>query len=325
MKRSAYILALAVIIILALILLLRSPQPEGPAAAPPEEERQPVLALAEKTAVTIYYLDPSGQLLAPISLSVRATTEAAQVALELLLAGPPDDRVSDSVPTDTKLLSLYSIYHTVYVDLSREFLDIPAAGMQLAVDAICATVLPLSSGDRLQILVEGQGCPEAAGVALDEPLGLPLINPEPGELTAEQQAQAEALYYLLPDYENGLLIPYNRLLAADAGRSDDQRAALIAELILPDGLRLNSAAIVDGTALLDLSLDPELAYSIGAAWEGLWLEGLTRSLCRLDSVAELELSLDGQPAAALPKGTELRQPLTPDQPVNLLRDVETEK
>ena len=276
------------------------------------------MAAAEKTTVTVYYLSLDGAYLVPLSLDIPATDLVARVALEQLLASPPTDLLQDSVPGDAKLIDLYTIYNTVYVDLTREFLDIPADQMQTAIDAICVTVLPLADGYKLQLLVEGAGYPELGPVATDEPLTMPLVNPDT-RLLDEGSDLADLPWVRWYQAQEGspLLIPRSLYYPQDT----DPLTAL-AQAGLPPGLTLNSISLSDGVQAaeglltLDLSFDPNVAYRCGQAYEQSWLQALARSLCRTTGALSMAVTIDGQAATALPKGADITRPLAIDTPIN---------
>lgn len=315
MKKPIYIILIAVIIILSLLLLLRDTDTEEalPTAPPTgEARREALLAQTESTMAVVYYASPDVTHLVPVTRNIKATVEVAQEALALLLSGAPATPYADSVPTGTKLLSLYTIYQTVYVDLSKEFLDIPEQQVQLAVDAICATILPLTDGFKLQILVEGEGVSSLGGVRLDEPLTEPLLNPQPMPegLTAETAATQE---YYLPAANGSYLVPHTMFLPVDS-ISPAARAEQVCTAILPQGMQMNGLSITDTHLTLDISLTE--SYACTAEYEATLLEALVRSLTSLGGVNSVSLQSNGAALEALPQGTPSASRLVYTTPVN---------
>lgn len=310
MKKSFYILIFAIIALLAAVVLLREPA-DAPAAEPaPEAARQPLLSAGQMEEVQVYYLSQEGDLLIPLTLNIAATTEPARAAVELLLAGPHDDRVRDSVPGDAKLIDIYTIYNTVYVDLSAEFLDIPADSMHTAVTALCATVIPLAEGYQLQLLIEGQGQERMGPISTEQALAEPLLNPDAHLLPEGSDPESQPWLICFQVVEPGnLLVP--RCLFYPA---DEDPLLLLARETLPTGLSLNDLALEEGLAQVDISYDPAVAYRCGQAGEQAWVEALVRSLCRQEGIDAVLLSLEG--ADSLPKGTDLSQPLRAEGPLN---------
>lgn len=318
MKKPIYIILIAIIMILALLLLVRGEKPaeEPQPPLPPssgEEQRHPLLAEAESTQAVVYYTTASGVELVPVTHTISATKEVAKEALIMLLAGAPAEPYADSVPAGTKLLSLYTIYQTVYVDLSKEFLSIPDEQMQLAVDAICATVLPLTDGFWLQILVEGQGYASINGVALDKPLSRPYLNadPLPEGLDLED---AFAQTYYQPDLQGRYFVPRTLFLAAEGIRAES-RAEAIVEMLLPQGVARTDLRIEDKQLLLELEITG--TYAVSPAYEAALLEALVRSLTGIGGIESVALLQNGQALTSLPQGTPCAAPLFYNTAVNV--------
>ncbi len=321
MKKAFYMIGIILIIALSLALnFLGGCERKKDGAA---EERQSVLTAAKKSLVTVYYATADGQTLLPLSLEVNATTEAARVAVEKLLAGPMTEGATDSVPTDTKLLDLYSIYNTVYVDLSHEFLDIPSAKAQLAVDAVVATVLPLADCQKLQILVEGEGVRAFGPVDLSDPLTMPAINPLTEETPAgagetPQEGLTRLLFYL-PDSASGFIIPHSRDVLLDAALDPPlAQATAILDLWVSQGfLDAASRPVLDfSDNLLTLDFPGALFLTMTQEEEQLFYQALIHSFCPIKGVYGLSLCLDGGAPEKLPQGQPLAQPLTITEPVN---------
>ena len=322
MKKKVYIIVIVIILLLCGLLLMKENQASQailPGETPPLQDssvqRQPVLSSAESTVALVYYASADGKKIVPVSRRINATNEVAAEALALLLAGPPSEIFAASVPEGTKLLGLYSIYQTVYVDLSAEFLDISKEQMQMAVDAICATVLPLTDGYKLQILVEGKGYAMISGVHLEDPLSMPDLNAE--ELPAGYtKADCFAQRYYLPDTQGRYLIPYTMFLAAE-NAATELRILAVVERILPRGLELENIQTEDEVCTLNLGYEPNNNYVVSQSYEQAWLEAMCRSLCRIGGVSAIAINLNGALAQSLPQGTACVAPIVYDTPINL--------
>ena len=341
MRRLLYVISIIIIIILSVILIVRKqpanvPTPEAPETV--EQERLPVLTDKEKTRATVYYATGDGGFLLPVNLEIKATTEVAQEALEKLLAGPPDENALDSVPVDAKLLEIYSIYNTVYVNFTKEFVEIPKEQAQLAIDAVIATVLPLVDGYRLQILIEGEGREFIGGVRAEEPFGMPLINPvyvtNDGEYTKQQlDADGDIVTYYLADPTMNYLVPQNLVMMLSGGEArplERARAALNAMVEQPDlGYGRLARIMPVGVELLDIRIENHVAYAdfsshilipMGAKREKAMLQALTHSVLGIDGIESLQISVDGIIFPSLPDGSDISQPLTVEKPINMKED-----
>lgn len=320
MKRSVYILVSLIILVLVALLLLREPGPEA-ADAPAAAARQPVLSQTEKTTVTVYYLTRDGACLLPLSIDVQATTEVARVALEQLLAGPPDDSALPSMPPNVRLNDIYSIYQTVYVDLTAEFLDVPPERTQLALDALAATVLPLvADGYQMQLLIDGNGHAEINGVDTGTPCAEPLLNLDSDVALPEgvRLEDCRMVVYYHPDADLRYLVPHTMPCWQEDGVSDAEALQLACARILPACMSVQALIVEGGLAHLDLLYDATVAYRGGAAYEQAWLNALVATACGLPQIDALQLTLDNTEIETLPKGAAAAGQLKMTQPINYL-------
>lgn len=327
MKRSAYILIILIIVILsAVVLFTRCNAPDAAdsamndeAALNQAEDKRPVVMEAKTSAATVYYATTDHKQLLPLTLEINDTTEVARVAVEKLLAGPPNELAVDSISTDTKLLDIYSIYHTVYVNLTREIFDIPAEEAQLAVDALCATVLPLTDGYKLQLLVEGEGYDYLHDVFIGEPLALPMINPV-GQEMRQQLIESGAAYtdvvYYRVDPKSNYLIPETMPVELPEESEDPLTLAqAVLPLLLPDGYDLLSLEIIEGVACLNLSRS---SYNLwwNQELEAAKVGAVVRALTALPGVEAVQFLEDGRALDTMPQGTEVKSPLRASEPIN---------
>ncbi len=313
-------IALYALIIGGVLLFSACNEPEAPPVTPDlppvaeEDERLPILEETELTDAKVYYATVDGLNLLPLNININATKEVARLAMEKLLAGPPNSFAAAVLPSDTKLIDLYSSQTTVYVDLTAEILTIEAEKAQLAVDAIAHTVLPLAEGFNLQILVEGQEIASLNGVDISEPLHLSYVNLDSlsqawREANSEQSPGAVLTYYL-PDPFAMYLVPQSRLFyatmttvspndeeeaaettdteAENADEAVDAAAASADEVVdasqaaatAPDLNQQYAVAIVEAL----LNVDPQSGLST-PFWPGTTLNSVTI----IDSIAHVDL------------------------------------
>ena len=301
-------------------------------AAPPElPERLPVVEEVEATTVRVYYATTDHRYLVPLNLSINATRDAASVALELLLAGPPNSFVGAVVPADTKLLDLYSIDNIVYVNLTYEFAEVAYENARLAVESILCTILPLAEGRTLQILIEGRVIDSLGPVDISMPLALPFVN-----LHAADRALLSAGYsgliltYYLSDNMSMYLVPQTMLYLTAPGiiPTPEAQARVVVERLLqntgPDsslfspfwaGTELLGTSVYNGVAYIDFSASL-LAYDGGTSFEMLMLEALLFTLCGLPDIEAVQILIEGQKITNLPEGADISRPLAPIIPLN---------
>lgn len=310
-------------------------EPEAPLPDLPEaSERLPILEEVEVTTATVYYATTDHQYLLPLNISINATKEVAKVAMEKLLAGPPNTFAAAVLPADVKLLDLYSSDTTVYVNLTADVLDIPAEQAQLAVDAVLCSILPLVEGFKLQLLIEGKVEQNLGGVDIGAPLALPQINLRAQErelLAAEEPLTGTPLTYYVSDDQSMYLVPltmfYKREAADEQPAAEAYARAVLAELLReqPEESHLY-CPFWPGTELLDLYVEDSVAYvdfseeltgyGGGSAFEIMLVSCLVHSLTGLPGISGVQILVEGTVWPSLPEGTEIDKPLIPTQVLN---------
>lgn len=329
---------------LILILSLSGCRPEetppaGDPNLPADSERLPVMEEIEVTNATVYYVTTDHQYLLPLNLTINATKEVAKVAMEKLLAGPPNAYVAGVIPADTKLLDLYSSNTTVYVNVTADILEVDPAQAQLALDSIRCTILPLVEGFKLQLLVEGKVLDELAeGVDISHPRSLPYVNVRPADQEKAQQNTASytPLTYYVGDSQAMYLVPQTLLYAppeqeepplSGEALAEDQARAVVAALLADQpedsglfspfwqGTELLNLYVEDGVAYVDFSA-ALLEYGGGSTFEVMMVSCLTQSLSRISGISAVQLLVEGRANASLPEGLDVSKPLTPIQVLN---------
>lgn len=300
-----------ILLLIAVVVLLSCNQHRQIKMTETGEEsslRKTVLDSKERMTLTIYYLTADGQYLLPLSIRVNESKDTARTALERLLSDPPISTALPSIPTDVKLIDIKCIYQTAYIDLTEDFLSIPAEQMQHAVDALAATILPLTNCPYMQLLIEGEGHEQAGGVAIGSPIATPVINKDENW----QEEQSPLLYYTTD--VNGWLVPHTTSYTDD-GRGALQQLQLIAQAILPPWVSLLDYEIEGDLARLDLGIDSNIAYRSTVTEEEGYLKALINSVCTIEGINGLQVLLNGKTANNLPNGTGINSTLTPT-PIN---------
>jgi germination protein M len=288
--------------------------------------RSPILQANDASSATVYYATRDNKWLLPLTLPIQATKEVAFVALEKLLAGPPNEFAAPLIPSETKLIDVFLTSSVVHVDLSEQFLTIHPSSVSLAAQAIAATVLPLSGVDKIQIFVNGRPCPDIGDFPLSLPFGsepLNIINPEERE---EEEENAAFTCYFSDDLSM-YLVPQTYIVpGADISPGELATAALERLLQGPSaesGLfptfwetaEINGCAITDDVAVVDFSAS-SINYGGGAAAEQMFLKSLVYSLVSIDGINSVQFLLDGEKLEYLPEGSDVSKPLKADKPLN---------
>ncbi|MDO4581535.1 MAG: GerMN domain-containing protein [Bacillota bacterium] len=326
MKRWVYVAIVVAVIALAYMLL--APKDAAEPEDAPQPERQPLVSAQEKTVATVYYATLDGRYLVPLNININSTTEVAKVAVELLLAGAPNDFVADPITVETKLLDLYTIHDTVYANFTASFADIAPEQMPLAVDALLLTLLPLTDGYKLQILIDGQGLQlfDAAIDARDttQPLSEPLLNPV---AEAEAAEDSRPLTYYLGDGQAMYLVP-RTIAVPDTLSAEEQARLILSALLNQSGAEGLAGVLWPGTELLGLELQEGVAvcdfseqltaYGGGTAFEFMLVNALVYSLCGVEGIDSVQILIEGEQREYLPEGSDISRPLTISAPLNML-------
>lgn len=317
---------------------------QGPPAPPPldtDTERLPILEETDTTTATVYYATLDKKNLLPLNLTINATKEVAKLAMEKLLAGPPTAAAAPLLPRDTKLLDLYSSQSTVYVNVTKDILEVERAQAQLAVDAVLYTILPLAEGYNLQLLIEGQKYERLGGVDIGAPLSQPQPGINPDAPSRERwrlhgkEAAGRALTYYLSDAQAMFLVPQTLFYLPDQESATEisspaayARAVLTALLEADEqtsglwspfwpGTEVRDVRVEDNIAYVDFSAQLT-GYGGGSSTEIMMLDCLTYSLTALAGISAVQVLIEGR-TGYLPEGMDISKPLTPQAPLNIIK------
>ena len=291
--------------------------------------RTPILEEQDKTQATVYYTtsDPKWRL--PLTLPIQATREVAKVAMERLLAGPPNDWASSVIPADVKLLDLYSSGEYVYVNLTEPFASISPENAPLAVESIAATILPLVKGYSLKIMVNNKTLTEIGDYTLPEEITWSAAN------IVDKEAQGVNLIVYFSDANAMYLVPQSYTIPAEEV-PDEDFATMLTERTLqlllagPDAESGLQPTLWPGTQLLDCTVSNGLAtvnfsgdiiqYGGGHAAESMFVDSVLYTVTAVPGVSEVQILIDGEKVEFLPEGTEISTPLKPTNGLNMVLD-----
>lgn len=131
------------------------------------------MALWSHQEIELYYSKPQGLYLGSEKRKFKKGSPVAYQVTAALIGGPQSDRLTNSIPKGTKLLSLRLLRDVAYVDLSEEFSTEIVDKRQevLALYSIVNTLTSLPGIERVQILIEGRRRDTLHGnVKIKEPL-----------------------------------------------------------------------------------------------------------------------------------------------------------
>ncbi|OIQ59106.1 spore germination protein GerM [Moorella thermoacetica] len=298
----------------------------NPDASESPKEIRPLLYDRELDRVIVYYLTGDGRYLVPVTVNFNPTREVAKIAVEKLLAGPQGDGLKPVFPEGVKLQDIYLLNNqqTVYVNLTREFLDIKDARQaDLAVKALVLTMTNLTNVKEVQILVEGNKVPEVAGVKLDAPLHRPdSVN------SLLKDGNQKGVQVFFNDADARFFVPVTVALPPGSGADNLPRAAVLALLAGPPADSGLIRTIWPGTRLLDFKVEGGLAtvnfsrqvtgYGGGSAAETALLKSLLFTLTQFPDIDRVQILIEGKKKEYLPEGTAIDKPLARPELLNPL-------
>lgn len=116
------------------------------------------IALWSHQEIELYFSKPQGLYLGSEKRKFKKGSPMACQVAAAVIGGPQSDKLTNSIPKGTKLLSLKLLRDVAYVDLSEEFSTNIVDKRQevLALYAIINTLTGLPGIERVQILIEGK-------------------------------------------------------------------------------------------------------------------------------------------------------------------------
>lgn len=257
-----------------------------------------------QSSVTAFYGAVDSDMLVPLSFAINSSRDTMWIALEKLLAGPPDAFVEPVVPQGLKLKELYYAGGVINIGLTGD--------IELTLDDINVQALAVTANVELQkqdnstasVMIGYNG-----KALLEEPYEVQPFNDLSG-------VDGDYIYY--SDSQAMYVVPV-RVDAVSGDVTDQQRIAAVLDVwaagpprdsgvysSLPAGVELLDVAL-DGRALV-LDFSDELLQMGGTAQEQVFFSSLLATL-RSYPVDTVQLLVNGQAAASLSHGTDISLPI----------------
>jgi germination protein M len=294
-----------------------------------ESDRRPFLQDTETEKAIVYYLTAERKWLVPTTTNIPATRQMAQVAVEKLLAGAPNDDLASPLPESIKLLAIYTINDTVYINLTKEFLNIKEDLVERALECLIQTTLSQAEQTKLQILIEGKTVDKLGDADISKPLTLKIIN-----CNEDLGLSDPHITCYFSDEMGMYLVPISRKSTASNLSGTDLTNHLIEQTIdflwqgppeesslyavMPETGKLLNHRLEGDLLTLDFSSD-FVNYSSGTSSEMLMTYALYYSCTAIPGINNVKILIDGQVADYLPGGTDISNILSPDEPLNLIQ------
>ncbi len=161
-KRMIIIVAILIIGIIAIgsYLLSRKSKPIEEAEIEPQEEISD--EQMRQTIVTLYYENKETKELMPEGRLVDVKdllTDPYTTLFKLLLETPKSENLKSTIPEGTRILKTELKGDTIYVDLSKEFIDNHIGGLEEesnTIYSIVNTLTELNEVNSMKILINGK-------------------------------------------------------------------------------------------------------------------------------------------------------------------------
>ncbi len=292
------------------VLLLAGCQPK-PSDNPGRGELTPdLISQQPQSSVTAFFKAQGCDVLVPLVYGINSSRDTLWIALEKLLAGPPDSFVEPVIPQGVKMKDLYFSDGTVNIHLTG---DVSLALEDVNLQAFWSTV-------NMELL-EQDGTTAAVRLYYnDQPL---LEDAYQAQAVNDFGGGADGSYVYFVDGQAMYLVPLALpLTAMDKGQAGEEFfTALLSAWagVPPEGSGVYSAlALVDDLQLLGISLQDgvlTLNFSAGlqrlssSTQEKLLLDSLLATLAPYRQIDSVQLLAEGEPLNYLPSGLEVDQPL----------------
>ena len=115
-----------------------------------------------QTLVSLYFCEKDTKTLVPEARSIDVKTLAKEpynTLMELLLEGPKNEKLEKTIPEGTKVNKIELKNNTIYLDLSKEFIENHEGGAEQesrTIYSIVNTLTGLNEVEEVKIIIEGK-------------------------------------------------------------------------------------------------------------------------------------------------------------------------
>ncbi|MHB1420545.1 MAG: GerMN domain-containing protein [Bacillota bacterium] len=280
-----------------------------------QAEKRSIQTNTTSDGVTVYFATREGNNMVPVMLPVNPTKDSARIAVEKLLAGPPDQFLQRTVPEETKLLDMYRVERTAYLDLTGEIKNVRSQEEALrAVNSLVLTATEFPAVDSVMLTIDGKAVKELAGIDISHLFP----RPETINYLHQEKGKSKAKVYFA-DSNAMYLIPVTVDLAAESDDLEGMAREIVETLLKGPTANGLFRTVWPGTRLIGLQINGDqvvinfskdvIGYGGGSAAETMLIDSLLFSLTDLSGINKVQLLIEGQKLEYLPEGIPIGEPM----------------
>lgn len=274
----------------------------------PERPGIDLVSSQPQSAVTAFYGATDSDMLVPLSFAINSSRDTMWIALEKLLAGPPDGFVEPVVPQGLKLKDLYYAGGVINIGLTGDA-KISAEDIDIQAIAVTANVeLQKQDNSTASVMISYND-----KELLAEPYEVKPFNVVGNAGNSEDSG--DYVYY--SDAQAMYVVPVRLVVASDT--TDEAHIAALLEKwaagppnniglygVMPSDVKLLGVELVDRG--LTVNFSAELLQMGGTAQEQVFFNSLLATLrsCPVDTV---QILVNGEVAPSLSHGTDISLPI----------------
>ncbi len=271
----------------------------------PERPGIDLVSSQPQSAVTAFYGATDSDMLVPLSFAINSSRDTMWIALEKLLAGPPDSFVEPVVPQGLKLKDLYYAGGVINIGLTGDA-RISADDIDIQAIAVTANVeLQKQDNSTASVMISYN----------DKELLTEPYEVKPFNVVGDFESSGDYVYY--SDAQAMYVVPV--CLAVVSDTTDEAHIAALLEKwaagppgniglygVMPSGVKLLGVELADRA--LTVNFSEELLQMGGTAQEQVFFNSLLATLrsCPVDTV---QIVVNGEVAPSLSHGTDISLPI----------------
>lgn len=252
----------------------------------------------QEVEVTLYFPTSEGTM-GTEKKSIKVSDDAdalLTMTITELLKGPEEDHLETAIPQGTRLLDAKVQDGVATLNLSQEFLNFGGVMQEaMALISLVNTSTDLPGIDEVLIKVEGEDLISPSG----EPYGT-FKKYDIDEINRDLLTETITLYF--PNEDAMFLVPEEREVVVDRPKEEIVMEELLkgpespnlTAVNIPEGTKLLSIKVEDGTAFVDFSKELKENHSGGSTGEAMTIYPIVNTLTQLPDIQRVQFLIEGE-------------------------------